>query len=291
MIGLAALAACGGGSADRLEIPDSPDGTVRVILQGLAQHRPEVLWRAMPEAYQLDVQRLSVEFADSVDPALFERMVAVTRKGVLVLQSKKELVLSSEAIRQSSADVEQLDALWEGYVHLLDTILASDLSRLDGIRNLDVDAFLESTGSSLMAQLSLLTGPGQGTDTPAALLADLEASEVMLIDGEGDRATVRITPPKRSPIDVTMVRVDGRWVPVELASQWSETVAAIETRIGALKGDQAAEIKMRALFALGMAEGLIDQLAEVDTPQDVDDLVGGFVGNMFASQVAAAQRS
>ena len=60
---------CGGGGGAGLTIPDSPDGTVRVVLDGLVEHQPEVVWRALPPSYQQDVLGLTRDFADTVDPA------------------------------------------------------------------------------------------------------------------------------------------------------------------------------------------------------------------------------
>ena len=135
----------------------------------------------------------------------------------------------------------------------------------------DVDAFLATTGSSLMTHLSLVTGPFQDADTLASRLAALENTEVELVETSGDRATVRVTPPGGSPTDVEMTRVDGRWLPSDLPSQWNDMIEAAEARIDALSSEQAAQTRMQVRMALGMAEGLIDQLA-VDVEVAIVDL-------------------
>ena len=141
---------CGGGPADQLAIPDTPDGTVRVVLDGLVQHHPEVVWNALPASYQQDVTDLSRDFADTVDPAVFDRAVAVARKGVVVLQSKKDLILSSQHLEQSQVDATTVDAIWEASVYMLDALLASDLADLSNLREIDVEALLSTTGTALM---------------------------------------------------------------------------------------------------------------------------------------------
>ncbi len=141
---------CGGGPVDELAIPDTPDGTVRVVLDGLVQHHPEVVWNALPASYKEDVSDLSRELADTVDPAVFDRAVAVARKGAVVLQRKKDLILSSRYLEQSPVDAATVDAFWEASIHMLDTLLASDLVDLSTLRELDGKVLLATTGSALM---------------------------------------------------------------------------------------------------------------------------------------------
>ncbi|HSL18504.1 MAG TPA: hypothetical protein VLB51_11425 [Methylomirabilota bacterium] len=273
---------CDSGPESGLVIPDSPDGAVQVVLSGLAAHRPEVMWRALPPSYQDDISGLVRSFADHVEPALHQRAVVVARKAVVVLQAKKELILTSDTIRAATAaDPAAVDAAWEAAVHAADIVLSSELADLEALRELDVESFLATTGRALMdraAEIPAIGGEGEGF---ADRLESLGEAEVELVAADGDRATVRIRLPDLAPFEIDMVRVEGRWLPVELASRWPEAVESAAARIEAMAGDQAARVELVAFVALGVAESFLDQLAGVTTAEELDRLVGAFLGNLL----------
>jgi len=277
---------CGGGPADQLAIPDTPDGTVRVVLDGLVQHHPEVGWRALPVSYQQDVTDLSREFADTVDPAVFDRAVAVARKGVVVLQGKKDLILSSRYLEQSPVDAASVDAIWEASVYMLDALLASDLTDLETMREIDVEALLSTTGAAIMDSAAEMPAESDETVSFADRVAAWEQTEVEPLSEEGDRAVVLLTVPDEEPIEMPMARIEGRWIPTELAAQWPAAVDQTRTRIEMLGSDDAAQIRVQVLFGIGIVEGFIDQIDLMETTEEFDDLVGGVLGNIMATQGA-----
>ena len=275
---------CGAGSSDQLEIPDTPDGTMRVVLDGLAQHHPEIVWNALPASYQQDVSDLSRDFAETVDPAVFDRAVAVARKGVVVLQSKKGLILSSQYLEQSQVDVETADVLWEASVHMIDSLLASDLADLATLREIDVEAFLSTTGTALMDSAAEMPAEGEEMVSFSQRVAVWEQTEVELLSKDGDRAVVLLTVPDEEPIEMSMVFIEDRWIPTELSTQWPVAVDQARSRIEMLGSDEAAQIRVQVLFGIGIVEGFIDQIDLMETTDEFDDLVGGVLGNVMATQ-------
>jgi hypothetical protein len=284
VLSLAVAIGCGGGTSAQLVIPDSPDGTVRVVLDGLVQHHPEIVWRALPPSYQQDVADLTRDFADSVDAAVFDRAVAVARKGVVVLQSKKDLILESETFMKSQVDPESVDAVWENSVHMLDIVLASELTDLAALRSLEVEAFLSTTGSALMDHVTEMPADNEEMESFSQRVAAFKQTEVELVSEETDHALVLLTVPGEEPTELQLVRVEGRWIPVELASQWPQAVAEADARIELLSSDEAAQLRVQVLFGIGVVEGFIDQIDQMETSDEIDDLLGGFLGNIMPRQ-------
>lgn len=272
---------CGGAPADQLVIPDSPDGTLRVVMDGLGQHRPEVLWRALPLSYQQDVKNLATNFSENMDPVLFDRVVAVARKGAVVLQKKKELILSTETVANSGIDTETIDSHWESTIHFVDALLASELASLDAYPTMDVDDVLGTTGATLMQHAAGFSTGDDEADTLATRLAALDTTSVELISRDGDEALVVITPPDEAEIEVAMIRVEERWLPVDFVEQWPGAIEQAQAKIEMLGGEESAEMRIQALFAIGMAEGFIDQIDEMEVPEDLDNLIGGILGNVI----------
>ena len=275
---------CGGGVGAQLTIPDSPDGTVRVVLDGLVQHHPEVVWRALPVSFQQDVTDLTTDFADTVDPAVFDRAVAVARKSIVVLQSKKDLILDSATLKKSQVDAQTVDAFWESAVHMLDALLASEVADLLTLREIDVEAFLATTGATIMDHASELPAENEEMENFSQRVAAFEQAEVELINEDGDHAVVLLTVPDEDPIELRLIRVEDRWIPVELASQWPQAVAEAGARIQMLNSDEAARTRVQVLFGIGIVEGFIDQIDQMETSDEIDDLIGGFLGNVMPKQ-------
>lgn len=275
---------CGGGTGAQLTIPDSPEGTVEVVVDGLVQHHPEIVWRALPPSYQQDVADLTREFADTVDPAVFDRAVAVARKGAVVLQSKKELILGSEILEKSQVDAETVDIYWETAVHMLDALLASDVADLSTLRELDVETFLATTGSDLMDHASKLPAENEDMESFAQRVAALEQANVDLESEDGDHALVLLEVPDQDTTELRLIRVEDRWVPAELAAQWPHAVAEARAKIEMLSGEEAAQTRVQVLFGIGIVEGFIDQIDRMETSDEIDDLIGGVLGTIMATQ-------
>ncbi len=284
VLSLVVAIGCGGGTGAQLTIPDSPDGTVKVVLDGLVQHHPEIVWRGLPPSYQQDVADLARDFADTVDPVVFDRAVAVARKSVVVLQSKKEIILGAEALERLPVDAETVDAFWEAAVHMLDALLASDIAELSTLRELDVDAFLATTGSALMDQASQLPAENEKMTTFFQQVEAYSEVEVELVSEDDGRAAVMLTIPDKEPMALELVRVEDHWIPAELAARWPQAVAEADARIEFLASDEAAQIRVRALFGIGVVEGFIDQINQMESSEEIDDLIGGFLGNFMAKQ-------
>ena len=72
----------------------SPEATVRQMVEGLRQNRPEVIWQAMPRRFREDINGLVHDFAKKMDPQLWSRSFATWKKLARVLAEKKAFILS-----------------------------------------------------------------------------------------------------------------------------------------------------------------------------------------------------
>jgi hypothetical protein len=153
---------------------------------------------------------------------------------------------------------------------------------LDAYRDLDVEAVLATTGSEVIGHLSGLTYPGMADDAIAARLSDLERTEVELVSRNGGEAVVRVTVPGGEPADVAMTRVEGRWLPEDVAQRWPGAMARARTRLEVLGSGEGAQTEMQIAIALGLAERIIDQLDRIETPDDVDALIANPLAGLFA---------
>jgi hypothetical protein len=262
---------------------EAPEATVRTVAAGLAAQKPQVVWEALPPTYQRDVTGLVHDFARNLDPAVHAKMVAVATKAASVLRARRDLVLSSQLASGMTADRARAEQGWDAFVGMLDTLAHSELADLGALKSLDVGVFLRTTGSRLMEQAAAASRAAAEDPYATSFLAQLEGLKVEKVAGDGETATVRVTPAGRPSQDLRLVLREGRWVPEELASGWQGQMAAARTKIASLAGPEAAQSSSQMLLGLGVVDGLLDQLAAMKTPQELDAAFQGLLATFAAS--------
>jgi len=266
---------------------ESPEATARRVAAGLADHQPAVLWDALPPSYQRDVTELVHAYAAAVDPTLHARGLAVGRKAVAVMRAQRDLILGSQLAAGVAADRARAEKGWDAVVGILDTLFESDLGNLERLRALDPGAFLRTTGPTLMRLLAEASKGAADDPYATAFTAAVEGIQVEAVDSSADAATVRVTPAGQPSRDLRLVRVEGRWVPEELATSWAGSIADARAQITAMGSPEAAQQKAQVMMGLGMVDGLLDQLAAMKTSEELDAAFQGLL-TTFTAQVPGA---
>jgi hypothetical protein len=266
------------GAAAAPTIPDTPDGTVTFVAQNLVDHHPEVIWLALPESYRQDITEITATFAEKMDPTIYDRTMALTRRAVEVLKEKKSLIFESTTFQSTQVDAAEIDQALTSTFAMAETVLASQISTLYGLGTIDWEQYLATTGALLLEQASALKI--EDTEDPFGELATLEVETVTATD---ETATLRLMTANKEPEEVEMVRVEGRWIPAEFAKEWPEMVANARLKLDELTPESMAAMKTQAMMGLGMAEGLIEQIATFESAEQFDAAVGPLVQGLMAS--------
>jgi hypothetical protein len=260
-------------------IPATPDGTVLAVAKSLADNHPEIFWEALPESYRADINGLTASFAAKMDPELYDRSMALVLKFIDVIQSKQAIILASNTVQSTGADVAAIEERMTPTLAVVRTFFGSEISTLAGLAAIDWQAYLAGTGAQLMAQADAIPAV-EGKD-PFVLFDSLQ---VEVLEQTGDTARLRITAAGEDPEEVTLTRVENRWVPSEMAEQWQARMAEAHARLDELTPEKVQELKSQAMFGLAMAEGFVTQLATIESPEEFDAAVGpmlqGLMGNL-----------
>ncbi len=260
-------------------LPDTPDGTVVAVAQKLVNHHPEIVWEALPESYRADINELTSTFAERMDPEVYDQVMALAIRAVEVLQQKKDLILASEAAESAQIDPEKFDSSITGGIAVAQTLLSSEISTLAGLGAINWQQYLATTGRTLMDQAGEIEIE-EGEDP----MADLETLEVETLEIADDTAKLRLVTADDEPEEIDLVRVEGRWVPAEMAAKWPEAMANARQRLDEMTPEKVAEMKGQALMGLAMAEGVIEQIAATETVEELDAMIGpmlqGIMGNL-----------
>jgi hypothetical protein len=260
-------------------LPETPDGTVVAVAQKLVNHHPEIVWEALPESYRADINELTSTFAERMDPEVYDQVMALAIRAVEVLQQKKDLILASEAVESAQIDPEDFDSSMTGGIAVAQTVLSSEISTLAGLGAINWQQYLATTGRTLMDQAGEIEIE-EGEDP----MADLETLEVETLEIGDDTAKLRLVTADDEPEEIDLVRVEGRWVPAEMAAKWPEAMANARHKLDEMTPEKVAEMKGQALMGLAMAEGVIEQIAATETVEDFDAMIGpmlqGIMGNL-----------
>jgi len=111
-------------------------------------------------------------------------------------------------------------------------------------------------------------------------LATLEAEIVAETE---DTATLMLKTANEDPEEVEMVRVEGRWIPADLAQQWPEMMANARQHLDEMTPETMSAMKTQAMMGLGMAEGLIEQIATIESAEQFDAAVGPLLQGLMGS--------
>jgi hypothetical protein len=250
-------------------IPDSPDGTILAVAGSLNQHHPEILWQALPESYRQDIDEITKLFAEKMDPDLYNRSIALVRRAVQVIDDRKDVILASETFMSTGVDPEKIRQGLGSAVALTDTLLGSQIATLDGLGTVQWEQFLATTGAQLLEAMAAIDV--EDGDNPMDALASVT---VETVESSDDRATLRITSEGHDPEDVEMAKVEGRWIPADMADEWSKAVTEAREDLEQITPETMAAQKTQAMMFFGMADGLIEQIATMQTPAEFDAAIG-----------------
>jgi len=264
-----------------IEIPDTPEGTARAVTAALADRHPEVLWQALPPTYQRDITELTHAFAGRMDPAVWQAAFGLGRKTVGILRDKKAIILSSSIVQSTGDERQRIEDGWDPVVSVLDSFFSSDVSRLETLKTVDWERYLATTGRELM-NLAAEASKARGDDAfEREFAAKLRQTKVELVSRDGDQATLRMTAPDEEPEDVPLTRVEGRWVPTEMAADWDVKVAAAREKLASITDEEVAQGSLQTMAVIGAVDGMLTQLESVETAEQLEQAIQGMLGPLL----------
>ncbi len=272
----------GGCGKDAPKTPKTPDAAIQVISQGLNEGKPAVVWEAIPASYQTDVTDLAQTFATTMDAEIYDKAFGMLGKVTNVLKTKKDFFLSSALTKNSPIDNEKLTSNWNAVVDLFTAITASDLKTLENLKTIDIGTFLQKDGTKIFSALRTVASMAPQGGNPLETLADIN---VELVQSEDDSATVKITLPDEDTQEIDMIKVEGKWIPTEMAEDWSTMITDGKAALEDMAQNALAENKPMVIAMMAGAEAAIDQLAASETQEDFDKIIGGLMGSLMGGMM------
>jgi hypothetical protein len=250
----------------------TPDAAVQTVLQGIERQELTSLWEFLPASYQRDLQSLVRQTGERMDPEVWDRMVGVVRHAAQVLQSKEKWLQTPAANAPApTGPAAQLGPVnYSQLARLLELLADSELGRTETLKTMDLGAWAGKVGQPLLEQISIFARR-MPADPLARTLTGLQELKFRSRDVKDDSAIVEIVIPNEPPVEVPYVKIDGKWIPVDLANGWIEGLGQAQACLAVvLAPDNLATLKPQLLTGLSVMDEWLQRLEEAPSKEAFD---------------------
>ena len=268
------------------DIPDTPDGTVEAVISDLKKDKVDIVWKALPESYQNDLNEIVHGFANKMDKELYNKGFSLTNQIVNVLKDKKEFILNNPFmaanpnVQKNKAKIEKE---WSTIVNILETITKSDISDLSTMKNIDLGYYMKSTGNELMEKLSSII---QLATKESQTKNYNDIADIKLLSSENDHAVVNIIYNDDSNEELKMSKIEGRWIPSDLAADWKTDMSKAKKAIADISSEQIAQVKAKTMGAMLKVEASVSQIAKAKEQNEFNQAVQNTIATILSLGLA-----
>jgi hypothetical protein len=257
-----------------------PNATAReffdIIIRELEKKNFVISWDSMPASQQADVEQLIQLALTKIDQKTLDDVGKFKKQVLDTLRAKKTFILNSKAIPIENNVRPIIGQAYDPALELLDVLLSDELLNLDKMKSSKPRAFIQDYSARavvrLEALLKMVPFPG---DPMAALtgpaMAPLKGMQIKAVSD--NEALVTVATPNGS-LEESYVKVEGRWVSKKQWDSWKTMKAQAEQAINAI---EPKTISLQVKQAMAVASIPVGVLAEAESQQDVDDILGDIV--------------
>ena len=285
----------------------TPDGTIKYVLNGLADNKPEVIWAVLPAKHQKTIHEAVKKLGANVDAEVQTKTVAVLKKATGVLKNKKALILETAQMMsggQGGGLPPEITENWDDVVSVLEIVVNSKAMTPEWLKDPDIGAVLKEDGGKLMSLpafeklINLALKEKADPDAPKDLAEFrkwLKGIKVELVESTETTATVRLSSTDfEMPNDdaIEMVKVEERWLPKEMAEgldQLEQIIPMLQQsmpmgQIGA--SQMTGQQKRQLLGLLSSLDSALDTINNASSSQEMLAAVGQMMGGALGQQLA-----
>lgn len=271
-------------------IPDAPDAAIQTILTEFGKGDAGILWDAMPASYQSDVDTLAQLAGSKLDPEIYNKTFVLVDQLASVLSKQQGFIVGSMEAKsddtpESAAKIEELKQALPELVQVIQTLTQSDIASVEGLQQFSGEKFADTTIASLMSQFKKLSEVSDEGFT----MEDLGKIEITTVESDELTATLSMVAPGEAPQVESFTKVEGRWVPTELASQWATQITEAKAQLEAITPESIAAQKPQIMGALTMVEGVLTQINAAETQAQFDQAVQGAMMPLFGLMMMMQQ--
>ena len=255
-------------------LPVTPDGAIKAIGTAMGEGKFEVVWQALPASYQTDIKKLIVDFSKKMDAELWNQGNKVGGKVAKILADKADFIVANPVIAKQleAQNIKPEDA--KTYLTSFGSVLGdvqTNVATLPQLEKLEPEKLLAHLGPKVKEMNEV--SARMGILPPGSNMTDWYKVDAKLVSSEGDSAKVDLTKPDGKTQTVDLLKVEGKWVPKQMAEDWSKNMEQATKVLEAMQIAPAQ--KQQVLFFTGIANGVLDTFLNAKTQAEFDDAVNG----------------
>ena len=264
--------ACDAGvSSTEYTLPDEPSAAMQTIADEMLAGNCSILWHAMPASFQIDVNAIAQLLGAKVDPEIYDKSFGLIGRFAEVADKQKLFILNTKLGGVLAAEqIAEIEAAWPSIIGFVQTIVTSSISSTAGLRAFDGQVFSEQTLPVLFKYSNDLAALSE--ENP---FSSLEFDSLKTIVSTDTTAEIKITYTNGDVETEDFAKVENRWVPAEMAINWSTQMADAKKQLEAISSEKMVKNKPQIMGMITMVDGILTQLEMAETQEQFDQALQG----------------
>ncbi|MEM7790459.1 MAG: hypothetical protein AAF546_03570 [Verrucomicrobiota bacterium] len=253
--------------------PDTPEAAIKMIAGEISKGDMGVIWEAMPATYQSDVNEIVALASTKLDPEIYDKTFTFFDRLADVADKQKNFIFNTQlGGEQPPEEKEKMENALPSVIALIKGLAGSEISTVEGLKTFDGQAFFDTTVSKMAEQLEEIAKLSGETEFS---MSDLSEVAVSVVESEGDQATLELKVPNEESQIESFTKVEGRWVPTEMADGWVQSIADAKAEIEGVSVEEMAANKPQLLSVFAMLDGVLTQIDSAETQEQFDQALQG----------------
>jgi hypothetical protein len=273
MVALFFTAYGAGISSTTVTIPDEPSAAMQTIADEVVAGNCSILWHAMPTSYQTDINAIARLAGSKVDPEIYDKSFGLVGRFAEVADKQKLFILNTSlgGEQPPAEQIVEIEAAWQSIIGFVQTIVTSSISSSAGLRAFDGQVFSEQTLPALFKYSNDIAAISN-EENP---FGSLEFGSLKTLENTDTTAVLEITFTKGGVETKGLTKIENRWVPTEIAINWSTEMAAAKKQLEAISYEEIAKNKPQLMGMITMLDGILTQLNTAETQEQFDQALQG----------------
>ncbi len=259
--------------AAEVTIPEAPDAAMKTILSELADGNGGILWKAMPASYQGDVNTIVQLAGNKIDAEMYDKTFSIVGRLGDVIGKQKEFILGTSLDQRSPEDQAKIEQALPIVVEFVKTICNSKIASSMGLQSFDGQQFFDTTISELTKLTVELSKLSNEAGQPN--LDDLRNAVITVVESTDTEATLTFAAPGQAEETERFTKVENRWVPADMAAEWTQGVGDAITKLEAVTVEEVTAMKPQVMGVLTMIDGVLTQIEAAETQEQFDQALQG----------------
>ena len=260
------------------KLSGTPDVAIKTIVDAFLDSKGIVMWQSMPASYQNDINAVFQTLGSKVDGEVYDRVFATLNRAAKISEKQQEFIFNSSLYQdQTEEEIAAAREAFPAVISLLNTLTSSSIASSQELIKFDGHKFFDTTVSSILADVKTIAKMSpelddeDGTLSYDEIINNLKNLNVVVVDSTETEATLKFKlPNESSEEEETFVKVEKRWVPKEMADEWSAEIGKIKQQLNSISTEQMAQFTPQINNTLAMFDMVLNQIESAKTQEEFD---------------------